>query len=299
VGYVAHGGDAVLSTLTVLSALVVGQAAIPAGSGQVEVEVGGTTLDLFTYKPAAYRDGPLIMVFHGVLRNADEYRDHAAKMGDRTKALVVAPRFDEKRFPTAKYQQGGLLVEGQAAPRDEWTWSRIPEIAAAMRRLEQRDDMPYYLIGHSGGGQFLVRLAGFVDSGAVRIVAANPGTHLFPSRDHDYPYGFGGLPDALNGDEMLKRYLARPLTIYLGSNDTERDEHFDVRPPAERQGKTRYERGRNAFRHGQELARQRGWEFNWRLVEAEGVGHDHEGMFNHAQCDVALFGKRLSATDGK
>lgn len=288
-----------LSTLTILSALVVGQAGIPEGAAKVQVDVGGTSLDLYTYRPVEYLDGPMIMVFHGVLRNADAYRDHAMKMGDRTKALIVAPRFDEKRFPTAKYQQGGLLVDGKTMPREEWTWSRIPEIAAAVRRLENRDDMPYYLIGHSGGGQFLVRLAGFVDSGAVRIVAANPGTHLFPSNDHPYPYGFGGLPDELNGRDSLKRYLAQPLTIYLGARDTERDEHFDINPPAERQGKTRYERGCNAFRTGQELAQKHGWEFNWRLVEADDVGHDHEGMFNDAQCDVALFGKRPESATGK
>lgn len=283
-----------LSTLAVLAACVVGEAQIPTGSSKLEVDAGGTSIELFTYKPAEYRDGPMIMVFHGVLRNADAYRDHAAKMGDRTGALIVAPRFDEKRFPTAKYQQGGLLVDGKAAPPAEWTWSRIPEIAAEVRRIEKRDDMPYYLIGHSGGGQFLARLAGFVESDATRIVAANPGTHLFASREQRYPYGFGGLPEELNGDESLKRYLSQPLTIYLGTKDTVRDEHFDDSPAGDRQGKSRYERGRNAFQAGEILAKEKGWNFNWRLVEADDVGHDHEDMFNHAQCDAALFGERAA-----
>jgi hypothetical protein len=263
---------------------------LPEGSGLVTVDVRDQSLDLFTYKPPGYRGGPLIMVFHGVLRNADEYRDHARGMGDRHQALIVAPRFPDSDFPLEKYQLGGLRVNGAVRPRNEWTWQLIAPIAEAIRRRESRPEMPLYLIGHSGGGQFLVRLAGFVSTGAKRIVAANAGTLLFPSRDHAFPYGFGELPDELASDEMIRRYLAQPLTLYLGSNDVERDEYLDVKAAADRQGMTRFERGRNAFALGMRLAEERGWEFGWRLVIAEGVEHDHEKMFDHPQCGKALFG---------
>ena len=82
------------------------------------------TFDVFTYKPANYKDGPLIVVFHGVLRNADTYRDNAKKLADRHGALVVAPRFDEKQFPSAKYQQGGLLKNVPVWPKAD------PKLAA-------------------------------------------------------------------------------------------------------------------------------------------------------------------------
>src|SRR5262249_3688185 len=147
-----------------------------------------------TYKPKNYQEGPLFVIFHGVLRNADDYRDNAKALADRHGALVVAPRFDAQRFPTAKYQQGGLLKDGKPAPPEEWTWSQVPKLVDAVRQRAGRPNMPYYLIGHSAGGQFLVRLSGFVKTDAVRIVAANPGTHLFPGTDLPFPYGFGGLP---------------------------------------------------------------------------------------------------------
>ena len=278
--------SALLFTLLILC----GDGAIPVNTATLEVQFEGVKLELFTYKPETYRDGPLIMVFHGVLRNAEEYRDHAKQMGDRYGALIVAPRFPEPEFPIVKYQQGGLLIDGKATPRASWTWSFIPLIAAEIRRREDRPQMPYYLIGHSGGGQFLVRLAGFLPTDASRIVVANPGTHLFPTTELPYPWGFGGLPEELCTDETLQRYLAQPLTIYLGKNDTERDEYFDVTPNAEKQGMTRYQRGQHAFQAAAELARRREWKFNWRLVEVTDVGHDHQAMFNNPQCDLALFG---------
>jgi pimeloyl-ACP methyl ester carboxylesterase len=151
--------------------------------------------------------------------------------------------------------------------------------------------LPYYLIGHSGGGQFLTRLAGFVPTEAKRVVAANPGTHLFATRDLPYPYGFGKLPDDAGGDEALRRYLAQPLTIYLGTEDTVQDPNFPKGELPAKQGDSRLARGRNAFRMAERLAAEKGWPFRWRLVEATGIGHDHEGMFNHAACEQALFGK--------
>jgi poly(3-hydroxybutyrate) depolymerase len=281
--------------LAAWTAVMIGQTEIPRGSAKLDVSAGAVQLEVFTYKPESYKAGPMILVFHGVLRNADEYRDHARKMGDRCGALIVAPKFDAERFPNTKYQQGGVVSEGRVTPREAWTWHLISQVAAEIRKREQRPDLPYYLIGHSGGGQFLVRMAGFVPTAAERIVAANPGTHLFPRRDLDYPYGFGGLTESTSSDEVLKRYLAQPLTIYLGTEDTIQDEYFEKSEAANRQGNSRYQRGRNSFREARELAQRKGWNCAWRLVEAPGVGHDHEAMFNHAQCDIALFGRDANA----
>jgi glycerophosphoryl diester phosphodiesterase len=281
-----------MTNTLVLWLALLGQSAISSGADTVAVEVGPgrTPIEVFTYKPESYRDGPLILVFHGVLRNADEYRDHSKSLGDRLGALIAVPRFDQERFPNESYQQGGIRRQGVPVPRDEWTFSRIPEIAAEIRKREQRPDMPFYLLGHSAGGQFVERLAGFIDSGAARIVAANPGTHLFPTRDQNYPYGFGGLADELSNDRALRRYLAQPLTIYLGTADVEVDRNLTVGPEADAQGPVRLARGRNLFEFACKLAHEKGWAFHWRLVEAPGVKHDHTLMFDHPRIAAALFG---------
>ncbi len=273
-----------------LASVLVVQAGIPAGSSSIEVDLGRARVEVFTYKPAGYRDGPMLVVFHGVLRNADEYRDDARAMADRFGMLVVAPRFDSTQFGAGMYQQGGLFREGKVVPRAERTWALVPRIVDELRKIEGKPDLPFYLIGHSGGGQFLVRLASFEPTGAARIVAANPGSDLFPDREMDYPYGFGNLPAEISDEAHLRRYLAQPLTLYLGTSDTVRDEDLDKSPEADRQGQNRLERGRNAYKAAEALARRKGWPFGWRLVEAPGVAHDHTAMFNHPAAAVALFG---------
>ena len=277
-----------MQTLLMTSLLLFSADPLPVGTSAVEVRFGEVPLKLFVYKPADFRDGPMLMVFHGVLRNAEEYRDHSIPMGDRFGALIVAPLFDEPTFPLAKYQLGGIVVDGQATPAEERTGQYVNRIAKEIRQREGRADMPYSLIGHSGGGQFLVRLAAFVPTEAQRIVAANPGTHTFPTLSAEFPYGFGGLPAELQTDEVLKAYLAQPLTIYLGAKDNERDEYLDVKPAADMQGQFRFERGQNAFAAAKKLAAEKKWPFGWQLVVAQETEHDHEKMFNHAACAEAL-----------
>ncbi len=276
-----------------LAAALAGIAAppVPTGAARFGVEVSGRKIVVLTYKPAGYRDGPLILVFHGLWRNAEDYRDRARGLADRSGALIAAPEFDEERFPYRKFTRGGILREdGSIAPRADWTWELVPEIAEALRRREGRPDAPYYLIGHSAGGQFVDRLNGFVAPGARGSVSANPGSYLLPTRDEPFPYGFGGLPDDLADDAAIGRYLARPLTIYLGTDDVRRDDDLDTSPEADRQGRTRLERGRATFEAARALAERRGWTFGWRLVEARGIGHDALAMLEDPACLAALFG---------
>lgn len=76
-------------------------ASIPVGKSVVEARFGDVSLKLFTYKPKDYDDGPLIMVFHGVLRNADEYRDDSVEMGDRFRAPYCGTTFRLGRISQA------------------------------------------------------------------------------------------------------------------------------------------------------------------------------------------------------
>jgi hypothetical protein len=52
----------------------------------------------------------------------------------------------------------------------------------------------------------------------------------------------------------------------------------------------RLQRGKAAFEAGKKLAAEHGWKFAWRLVEADGIDHDHQKMFANEQCERALFG---------
>jgi poly(3-hydroxybutyrate) depolymerase len=263
-------------------------AGLPGGSDRLTVSVAGRELTVFTYKAEGGKDGPLVLVFHGTNRNAEEYRDWAKCIADRTKGIVATPLFDKDAFPIDAYQMGGLMKKGKALPEADWTWSLVPKIADELRKREGRPDMPYYLIGHSAGGQFLVRMAGFVKTDATRIVAANPGSLLFATEEMPFPYGFGELPKELGGEAGLKRFLAQPLTLYLGTGDTIQDKNFPKGPLASKQGDSRYERGKNAFKTAQKLAKDKNWDFKWKVFEADGVGHVAAEMFKNDKCLEAL-----------
>ena len=263
------------------------------GAGEVECPNGAEPITLFTYKPASYRDGPLLLICHGVGRNAEEYRTFAITMAERFGALIVAPLFDRDRFPTDRYQRGGLVDgNGSLQPPEKWTFAVIPRIVAQVRAWEGRSALPYYLVGHSAGGQFLIRLAAFLPGEATRIVVANPGSLLFPTRDQPFAYGFGGLPPELSTDDVLRRYLAAPVTLYLGTDDIYPLPSFDASPLAMQQGPHRLARGRACFAAAEQLARERGWAFNWRKVETPGIGHDAACMFAAKAAGDALFGMR-------
>ncbi len=267
-------------------------AGIPVGPAALTLDVG-LPLQVFTYKPPTYKGGPLLVVFHGVGRNAEEYRTFAITLAERFGAIVAAPLFDRERFPTEAYQRGGIVRDGVPQPREAWTYQYVPRLVAALLALEGKPDLPYSFIGHSAGGQFLVRMTALAGTfGAREVVAANPGSHLWPTREAPYGHGFGGLPAEVADDETLRRYLAARLTLYLGTGDTDpNDDSLTRDVESMKQGPHRYARGLATWEFAQRVARERGWAFNWRKFEAPGIGHVAAEMFASPVAGEALYGE--------
>jgi dienelactone hydrolase len=259
---------------------------IPTASGRQTVDLNGTRLAVFTYRPASCSDPPLLLVFHGNARNARSYRDDVRALADRDCLLVVAPRFDQRAFPVWRYQRGGIVKDGTAQNPRDFTGRLVPAIVDWVRRQEGRP-LAYFLLGHSAGAQFLDRLAAFVPTDAKRIVVANPGSYVVPSLTVPAPYGLGAVYAGTDGEAALRRYLEQPLTIYLGESDTREDDR-DNSPDALAQGASRHQRGLNTFNAAKMLAQSRGWTLNWRLVELPGVGHSARKMFSAPQASDAL-----------
>jgi poly(3-hydroxybutyrate) depolymerase len=140
---------------------------IASGAGKQTADLNGTRLRVFTYRPAC-PDPSLLLVFHGAQRDAQDYRDFARPLADRLCTLVIAPLFDRKRFPSWRYQRGGIVNEAGRvqSPRD-FTGRFVLDLVDWARKQEGRD-LPYSLIAHSAGGQFLDRLVAFVPNQAVQ-----------------------------------------------------------------------------------------------------------------------------------
>ncbi|MEZ0168595.1 hypothetical protein [Microvirga sp. TS319] len=271
------------------------------GKSEREVQVGAITWRVQAYKANCFRNGPLVVVFHGSDRNPSLARDNALPLAEAGCALVVAPLFDEARFPRWAYQFGGLgdLVKEDGRrrfrlkPKERRTGHLVLELIDALRVGEGRPDMPYSLIGHSAGAQFLGRFAAFFPNGALRIVLANPGSYVMPMWERKYPYGFGGLTIVSDADRQ--HYLASPIVVLLSGQDTNRT-GLDKSPGAERQGATRYERGHAAYEAAKASAAARGLAFGWSLVEVPDLGHGSRKLYARPESAIAVFGPCLRST---
>lgn len=255
------------------------------GNGKYTVNLQAIPFDVFTYKPNCPPKG-ILVVLHGIARDAENYRNITRGLGDRLCRIVVAPRFDAKHFPSWRYQRGGIVHHNAVQKPRDWTGEFIVELIAWVRQQEG-EALPYAIIAHSAGAQFLSRLAAFTATEATHMVIANPSTYVLADLQIKAPYGFGGVYPADVGESELKRYLKTPVTILLGEEDV-KDKGLDKSPAALAQGKNRYVRGLNAFHGAEALARSRGWVFNWRLMTVPGVGHSAGGMFSSQEVVEAL-----------
>ena len=262
----------------------------PEGKGEVSVGEGDRTIQVFTYKPKGFSNGPIFFVFHGAKRNADDYRDWSIALAEKHHAMVAAPLFDQERFLAHLYSWGGILTkDGKLRNENGWSFPIATELIQDILKREGDPKRDHYLIGHSGGGQFLTRYVAIEPVAAKRVVAANAGTYAFPRLDWDWGYGFGKLPKDLQKEDRFKKMVETPMTIYLGLEDTiPSGENFDASSEANRQGTARLQRGRNFFEYCQKLAKEKGWKFNWTKVEVPNVGHDANLMINDLRMEKAL-----------
>ncbi len=278
-----------------LALAVPGQAALPAlagnldsapslrfGDSAITAEIDEVQFEIYTYRPRECAIPSVLIVFHGTNRNAAEYRDDAKSFADEGCFVIYAPRFDSARFPNWSYHRGGVVEDGEPLKPADWTVGLVADMVNWVARREGTG-APVYLFGHSAGGQFLSRVAAYArPPGVARIVIANPSTHVLPGTEERAPYGFGGMPGAFPGEAALRAYLAAPVTVYLGGEDTGK-RLLTSNEQAVRQGENRLDRGRRTFRAARMRADSRGWEFGWKLVEAPGVGHSASGMLNADQ----------------
>ena len=284
---IAKGLLSLFGASVLLAGMAHAQGTIGNGSGQQSATVGGTTLQVFTYRPANCSPALLMVVFHGIEHDGGRYRDHARSLANRLCAVVVSPEFDKARFPTELYQYGGVSQGGVFVPPGTRPVDLVAPLVAWAQAAAGQPGMPFILIGHSAGAQFLSRVAAFTPTNASRIVIANPSTWVMPDTDTPVPYGFGRVGTSKNAEDYLRAYLGRPVTVLLGLDDTGSKDLTSTRS-AMLQGPYRLARGRNAFEAAQRTSRSHGWPLGWNLVEVAGVGHSASKMFSAPETIASL-----------
>jgi pimeloyl-ACP methyl ester carboxylesterase len=254
----------------------------------VRARLAGETIDIVTYR--ASRDGTraLLIMFAGRSRDAIGLVLKARRLAEHCNLTIIAPQMDRDRFPTWRYHRAGVAIRTVMQPRSHWLGPLVDDLVRWGHQWADLPSAPSILFGHSAGGQLLSRVAAYCPpKGVDRIVITNPSVYVAPSIDERAPHGFAALFEPAEASMRLRSYLSQPISVYLGCNDIG-NKNLVGNPPALRQGKNRLERGRSIFRHAERLAKEQGWDFAWRLVEAPGVGHSSRGMLEAADAPVAL-----------
>lgn len=289
-------GFVLLLVLSICLGLTSLASARTTGDARFEVQAQDKSITVFTYRPPHCTDPAILFVFHGKGRKASKMRKRARPLADQACFAVFAPLFDKENFPNWRYHRAGVVKKKRLQPKHEWTALVVEDLIHWARSWLGNVEAPFYLFGHSAGGQFLSRISAYSPLiGASRIIVANPSVHVWPSLGENVPYGFGGVFGRHEAVERLEAYLSLPLTIYIGEEDTG-EKNLVKKKPAMRQGTHRFERALNAFRAGKELTDNMGWTFNWRLVIAPGIGHSSGKMLKTPEMIDAL-GITLPALD--
>lgn len=235
----------------------------------------GPALTVYAAEPAGLAaDAPVVIVMHGVGRNADEYRDNWVDLAGEYGLRIYAPAFDRARFPGAEnYNLGGIGTGSRAIG----AYSAIEPLFAYLRAERGVARHGYILFGHSAGAQFVHRFTCFADAPNLELaVAANSGWYTMPSETDAWPYGLGGL-----GEEAcdLKGWFARPMLIALGNRDTDPDDpNLRRTPEAMAQGPYRFARGLAFLEMAKTRAEAENWPIAWTFEIVDGVAHDNRGM---------------------
>jgi hypothetical protein len=215
---------------------------------------------------------------HGQGRNASQYRDFWIEPAERFGFAVAAPEFSRADFPEAAHYNLGDMrdASGGLRAQDAWAFSAIAGVFEGARSSLGLAAETFALFGHSAGAQFVHRFLLFMSEPRVSVaVAANAGWYTMPDPRVAFPFGLDG---AGVSQALLEAWLARPLTVLLGTRDVEQTGSLLQTPSAMAQGAHRLDRGRRFFAEGLSQAERFGAPFNWRLGFVPGVGHDAARM---------------------
>lgn len=233
---------------------------------------------------------PVLMSLHGALRNGEFNVSQWVNLAERDGFIVIAPEFPRDYWSVNAYQFGNVFTDStftELNPREKWAYNIVEAVFDYFLETTGNRSQTYFINGHSAGGQFVHRMILAMPDNRIEFaVAANPSswTHAFVDGVKDqhgnvfsWPFSVKGTP--FGCEENIKRYLAFPLIIHLGTNDTSTTAHdLDKSIGAQATGSNRYCRGISFFNSMQQLATQMNTPFNWRRVDVEGIAHSGRGM---------------------
>ncbi|CAN0555144.1 unnamed protein product [Ectocarpus sp. 12 AP-2014] len=263
----------------------------------------GQDVNVYYYQPNSYTaDTPVVLILHGLQRDAENYRDSWAEHAEREGLMVLVPRFSAQAYPggngfnlgnvfkaTSAEEARGFTQLEQVNPPDQWAFTLIERVFTdfkAYRNSSNRET--YYLYGHGAGAQVAHRFAMFMpESNAEEIIVGAAGWYTMPDEAIAWPYGTGGVP--MLDASATAAFLAQPMLLLAGGADTA-TLHTVMRqtPETNAQGATRVERTRYYYEFAKRQALSQNTAFNWRHWVLPGVTHSPGQMTPFAARYIAL-----------
>ena len=231
----------------------------------------------------------VLLVMHGLSRNADEYIASWEKWAAKNDYIVIAPLFDNENWNGArKYNLGNILTSKNLKVRQsKWSFQIVEDLHKTVKNGFGLKKDYFDIFGHSAGGQFVHRFMFFMPQAKVRVaIAANPGWYTLPDLDTDFPYGLKNEKFSYTKDD-LTNWTKRNVFLLRGTDDILRTENLTKTPEADAQGKNRFERAAFMF----DKIKAINPNTNWRLIEVPKVDHDQKRMAIAAEMVLDLVNK--------
>lgn len=203
----------------------------------------------------------MLVVVHGVQSSAATMIQRFAPMAKRLGVVLLAPDFTGRSFRGYQRLAGNGSRDAAAA------------LDLVVRTEAQRlglDPQACDLFGWSGGAQFAHRYAMSRPERVRRLIAGAAGWYSECDALLPFPEGMGGKASA----ETLRHFLAIPVTVAVGAEDTARDRNLRRSAALDRrQGRTRLQRARFWYSHLQAAAAAQGVTGNFSLNILPQTGH--------------------------
>ena len=231
---------------------------------------------------------PIVLLFHGEERNAQDYRDLWVNASNQYGFMVFAPEFSVADFPGGSsyiignvYQDGNYPTAVTLNDESVWTFSIVEPLFDYLKINSGSAALSYDMFGHSGGGQFVHRFVMLKPNARYkRAVAANSGWYTVPDGVASFPYGIMNCPIT---SISPNNYFSRKLYITVGALDNNgSDASLRHNTASDLQGLNRLDRANYFFSKSQTYANAMQATFHWQFHTVANSGHDAALMSNDA-----------------
>ena len=219
-----------------LGASAFGRGIAAAGSKILEREYDDAP-DSYLFVPQSRRlDSPLLVLVHGISRNARELVSDLADTAERLGVIILAPVFSDYRY--GDYQRLGR--RGRGARADRALQRLVRQASAELRLISSK----FYLYGHSGGAQFAHRYAMAYPQDVAALGLSAAGWYTLPDTDQPYPYGIRPTSNSYGLTLDPRKFLKVPACVFVGEDDVSRDGAFNRSDKLELDAGTQPDRAR-------------------------------------------------------